>query len=121
LEKTTISDDIPYVPESVLENDSKMREFERKYGNRFSKLLDMPLKDIIDLWDKSQTRGENGKILTDDYWLIPIVIREIFHIADTKDINESISEIKDTIDALDAKLRNHRHDTTKQFSAKPEF
>lgn len=76
------------------------------------------LNDLFKRYDASQ---EEDKILNDDYWDIPIVIASIFHIPKAEDINNSIQKLLDRIDNLEAKLRNHRHDTTKQFSAKPEF
>jgi ribosome biogenesis SPOUT family RNA methylase Rps3 len=35
--------------------------------------------------------------------------------------SESHPEIRENIKSTDAKLRNHRHDLNKTFSAKPEF
>ena len=35
--------------------------------------------------------------------------------------DDSHEDLRDKIDNVEAKLRNHRHDTTKTFSAKPEF
>jgi hypothetical protein len=42
-----------------------------------------------------------------------------YHTEEEEDPHEK--EIGVRLDNLDAKLRNHRHDTTKQYSAKPEF
>ncbi len=76
------------------------------------------LQDLLKRFDASQ---KADKIINDDYWDIPMVIASIFHIPKAEDMNNSIEKLLDRIDALEAKLRNHRHDTTKQFSAKPEF
>jgi hypothetical protein len=76
---------------------------------------------LNDLWKRYDASQSKDKILNDDYWDIPIVIASIFHIPKTEDINNSIEKLLDLIDNLEAKLRNHRHDTTKMFSAKPEF
>lgn len=111
-----ISDQIEYVPEEP--NYDKLQGKER---NLINELLDLPLKDIIERWDKSQSHGDDGKVLNDDYWMIPIALRNIFNLPKTQDINESIKSIKEAIDALDAKLRNHRHNLNETYSAKPEF
>ena len=76
---------------------------------------------LHDLWKRYDASQEGDKILNDDYWDIPIVIASLFHIPKAEDIIDSIEKLLDRLDALDAKLRNHRHDTTKTFSAKPEF
>jgi hypothetical protein len=35
--------------------------------------------------------------------------------------DDSHNDLRENIEATNAKLRNHRHDTTKQYSSKPEF
>jgi hypothetical protein len=37
------------------------------------------------------------------------------------DLENSHKDLRDKVDNIDAKLRNHRHDVTKQYSTKPEF
>jgi hypothetical protein len=64
---------------------------------------------------------KGDKVLNADYWDIPIVFHDILAIPDTEEINKSIDMLFEKIEHLEAKLRNHRHDTTKTFSAKPEF
>jgi uncharacterized Ntn-hydrolase superfamily protein len=112
-----VKDEIKYISEDMRIDELKDKEQQ----TRIYKLLDMPLKDLIERYSKSQTYGEYGKVVNDDYYDIPIALQEILHIAPIKEINDSIESIKIAIENLDAKLRNHRHDTTKQFSAKPEF
>mgnify|MGYP001612225852 CR=1 FL=1 len=67
----------------------------------------------------SSVKGE--KVLNNDYWDIPIVLLEMIGSPNREEVNASISELLDHIDNIEAKLRNHRHDTTKTYSAKPEF
>jgi len=76
---------------------------------------------LQELWTRYDASQKGDKIINDDYWDIPIVVSSIFHWPKAEDINNSIEKLLDRIDNLEAKLRNHRHDTTKQFSAKPEF
>lgn len=111
-----ISDEIEYVPEEI---DFEALKPEQK--NRINKLYHVPIMELLERWSKSQTYDEDGKVLSDDYFDIPLFLREQLNTVTATDINKSITTIKEAIDTLDAKLRNHRHDTTKQFSAKPEF
>ena len=76
---------------------------------------------LNDLWKRYDASQKQDKILNDDYWDIPMVIASIFHIPKAEDMNNSIEKLLDRIDNLEAKLRNHRHDTTKTYSAKAEF
>lgn len=76
---------------------------------------------LQDLWKRYDASQKDDKIINEDYWDIPIVIASIFSIPKADDINNSIEKLLDRFDTLEAKLRNHRHDTTKTYSAKPEF
>jgi len=112
----SISDKISYVSE---ESDTQKIKENKK---RYDEIMDMPLKQIIDLWDASQEHGtEEGKILSEDYFLIPAILKQMFYLPDLQNLNDSITTIKDAIDALDAKIRNHRHPLSETYSAKPEF
>lgn len=64
-------------------------------------------------------KGE--KIISEDYWDIPLVIASVFSIPRAEDINKSIENILSKIDSLEAKFRNHRHETGRTYSAKPEY
>lgn len=114
---TKISDQIEYVPE-----DLDTENIPDEQLGRINKLYQVPIMELLERWSKSQTYDlENGNILNDDYWDIPIFLRQALDTPKIKEINNSLKSVAEAIDALDAKLRNHRHDTTKQFSAKPEF
>lgn len=76
------------------------------------------LQGLLARYDASQ---KGDKIINDDYWDIPIVIASIFHIPKAEDINNSIEKLLNRIDNLEAKLRNHRHETSKIYGAKAEF
>jgi hypothetical protein len=73
------------------------------------------------LWNRFSASVDKDKVSNDDYWDIPLVIASLFNIPKAEDINDSIEKLLDKIDNIEAKLRNHRHDTTKTYSAKPEF
>jgi hypothetical protein len=73
------------------------------------------------LWQRWSASIKGDKILNDDYRDIPLVIASIFHIPFAEDINDSIEKLLDKFDNLEAKFRNHRHETGKTFSAKPEY
>ena len=96
--------------------------------------------DVASIWgmsdvitDPSIKKNDNGfsdaetlrKIFTEEQLafvkiLVNNIIKAIvFH--NTESLAESHMDIRKDIEHLDAKLRNHRHDTTKQYSAKPEF
>jgi len=107
--------DIPYIPENIdldsLDSDQRKRVADILTSN-------VPLQELIERYDASQ---KGDKVLNDDYWDIRIVLRDQFDVVKVEDVNKSIERICEIIDNLEAKLRNHRHDTTKTFSAKPEF
>lgn len=90
-----------------------------KFQTHVEKLLTLPLMEIITKFDASV----KGDIIVNDldYYGCRIAIRYILRVPTSHKINECMSEIQDSFEAQDAKLRNHRHDTTKSFSAKPEF
>jgi hypothetical protein len=111
-----ISDQIEYVPDEI-----GWEKMPREQKERMNKLYKVPIMELLDRWSKSQSYGEDGAVLSDDYWDIPLYLTDQLNVARVKDVNNAIKSIVEAIDALDAKLRNHRHDTTKQFSAKPEF
>ena len=73
------------------------------------------------LWNRFSASVKDDKVLNDDYWDIPLVIASIFNIPKAENINDSIEKLLDKIDNLEAKFRNHRHETGKTFSAKPEY
>jgi hypothetical protein len=107
--------DVPYIPENV-----DLDSLEADQRKRLAAFLtsDITLAELIDRYDKS-VKGD--KVVSDDYWDIPIVLRDKFGVVRIQDANKSIEDICNKIDALEAKLRNHRHDTTKLFSSKAEF
>ena len=106
---------------NYIQEDMKMDKLPKEQQKRIGKLYDVPLKDLIERYGKSQTYGEDGKVLNDDYWDIPFVILDILKLPTISEVNKALKSIEDLAEEIDAKLRNHRHDTTKQFSAKPEF
>jgi hypothetical protein len=112
-----ISDQIEYVYE-----DLDIEKIPKEQLERINKLYQVPIMELLTRWSKSQTYDlDNGTVLNDDYWDIPLFLRQALDVPKIKEINNSLKSVAEAIDALDAKLRNHRHDTTKQFSAKPEF
>lgn len=76
---------------------------------------------LHELWQRYSASVKGDKVINNDYWDIPLVVSSIFDIPSAKDINNSIEKLLNRLDILEAKLRNHRHDTTKSYSAKPEF
>jgi hypothetical protein len=107
--------DIPYIPENVDLDSLEADQRERVAGILTSNIT---LQELIKRYDASQ---KDDKVINDDYWDIPIVLRDKFGVAKIEDVNKSIEDICEKIDVLEAKLRNHRHDTTKTYSAKAEF
>lgn len=109
-------DYVQYVP--VDEPDISGRE-KSETKTHVEKLLQLPLLELIQRFDAS-VKGD--KIVNaDDYWCCPIAIRHLLQIPKSQSINDCMSEIQDSFETQDAKMRNHRHDTTKSYSAKPEF
>ena len=76
---------------------------------------------LATLWQRWSASVSKDKVLNDDYWDIPLVVASIFHIPFAEDMNNSIEKLLDKIENLEAKFRNHRHETGKTFSAKPEY
>lgn len=76
---------------------------------------------LNDLWKRYDASQKADKIINDDYWDIPLVIASLFHIPFAENINNSIEKLLDKIENMEAKFRNHRHETGKTFSAKPEY
>lgn len=76
---------------------------------------------LATLWQCWSASIKGDKVLNDDYYDIPLVVASIFHIPYAEDINNSIEKLLDRLDNIEAKLRNHRHETGKTFSAKPEY
>lgn len=111
-----ISEQIEYVPEEML-----LDKMPREQRERIDKLYKVPIMELLKRWSESQTYSEDGAIVNDDYWDIPIYLREQLSVPKVADVNNSIKTIIEAIDALDAKLRNHRHELDKIYSAKPEF
>lgn len=98
----------------------------KEQRERVFALLNVPLSELIERWAKSQTyqkaeEEKSGDILNNDYYDAPYAIRELLGIPSVEELNNAIKEINALAEEIDAKLRNHRHDTTKQYSAKPEF
>jgi hypothetical protein len=55
---------------------------------------------------------------------IKILVKNVikaFEFHNTETLAEAHPDIRESIDKIDAKLRNHRHELDKTFSAKPEF
>lgn len=77
--------------------------------------------DVQTLLQRYSASIKGDKVLNDDYWDIPITLLELIGSPSREEVNASITELLDHFDNLEAKLRNHRHDTTKTYSAKPEF
>ena len=98
----------------------------KEQKDRVFALLGVPLGELLTRWAKSQTYPTpedetKGDILNNDYYDAPYAIREQLGIPSVEELNTVIKEINQLAEEIDAKLRNHRHDTTKQYSAKPEF
>jgi hypothetical protein len=56
--------------------------------------------------------------------MLKIFVKKLIWFIDewhNKPDSESHEDIRKTIDKLDAKFRNHRHETGKTYSAKPEY
>lgn len=107
--------DIPYIPENV-----DLDSLEADQRKRIADILtsNITLQELIRRYDLSI---KADKVVNDDYWDIPIVLRDKFGVVKIEDANKSIEDICEKIDVLEAKLRNHRHETGKTFSAKAEF
>jgi len=76
---------------------------------------------LDELWKRFSAGIKGDKVINNDFWDVPLVISAIFNIPKAEDINDSIEAILDKIDNLEAKFRNHRHETGKTFSARPEY
>jgi len=107
--------DIPYIRDNV-----DLDSLEPDQRKRVADIItsEVTLQELIKRYDAS---AKAGNVINDDYWDILIVLRDKFSVVNIEDANKSIERICEAIDNLEAKLRNHRHDTTKTFSAKPEF
>lgn len=107
--------DIPYILENV-----DLDKLENSQRERIATIMtsNVTLQELIKRYDAS-VKGDT--ILNNDYWDIPIVLRDKFDVVRIEDANESIEAICKKIDDLEAKFRNHRHETGKTFSAKPEY
>src|SRR4030042_1030131 len=109
--KSMGKDEIEFIHEDMRIDDLEDKEQQK----RIYKLFDVMLGDLIIRYSKSQSYGENGKILNDDYYDIPFALREILRVPQTTEINNSIKSIKTAIENLEAKFRNHRHPLDKTF------
>ena len=107
--------DVPYIPENV---DSDSLEPDQR--KRIATILtsSITLQELIKRYDAS-IKGDS--VLNDDYWDIPIVLRDKFNVVHVEDANKSIEKLCEKLEAFEAKFRNHRHETGKTFSAKPEY
>ena len=107
--------EIPYIRANL-----DLDELEADQRKRVAAILvgDISLQELIRRYDASV---KNGKIVNDDYWDIPIVLRDKFGVVRIEDVNKAIEEICTKIGELEAKFRNHRHETGKTYSAKPEY
>jgi hypothetical protein len=108
-----MSTKLEYVPEGI-----DLKQYTPEKKKRFEELYNMPLKNVLEAFDKST---KEDKILNDDYWLVRDLLRDMLNVPTSQEVNVSLDSLKTMIENLEAKLRNHRHDTTKQFSAKPDF
>lgn len=98
----------------------------KEQSERVFALMNLPLGTLLTRWEKSQTypkEGDekSGDILNNDYYDIPYTIRHLLNIPSVEELNAAIKQINQLAEEIDAKLRNHRHDTTKTYSAKAEF
>jgi len=109
-------DYVKYVPEDEPDYTDAEKSV---YKDHIEKLLKLPLLEIIKRFDAS-TKGEDI-VNQADYWCCPIAIRHLLRVPKREDINLCMSEIQDSFENADAKLRNHRHPLDKIASAKPEF
>lgn len=95
-------------------------------------LKELGTGDYSNLWELNDTlQSEHPddkapflKIFNEDQLgLLKIIVNHCvtaleFH---SKKDDEAHPDLREKVENIDAKLRNHRHDTTKQYSAKPEF
>ena len=84
------------------------------WGDDFTKFLESD-ETIAKLFSKEQKQA-----------LVAIIGRVVkminFHACEDKAPHEDkFIQLNDNTEKVDAKLRNHRHDLGKQYSAKPEF
>ncbi len=87
--------------------------------------------DYANLWELRDTLQSQHpddkktflKIFNEDQMeLISIIVNFMVKALEFHDkYEESHEAFRKEVTSIDAKLRNHRHDTTKQYSAKPEF
>jgi hypothetical protein len=108
-----MKNEIEYVPDGI-----DLNKYDSEKKKRFNELYKMPLKDVLEAFDKS---SDKETVLNDDYYIVRDLLRDLLNVPTSQEVNTALDSLKTMIEDLDAKMRNHRHDTTKQYSAKPEF
>ena len=106
---------IPYIPENI-DLDALTDEQRERIGKLYDS--DPSLQQLIDRYEKST---DVSKVLNDDYYDIPLFLADKFGLCLITEANKSIEKLAEAIDHLEAQFRNHRHETGKTYSAKPEL
>ena len=107
--------DVPYILENV-----DLDSLEADQRERIAKIFtsNVTLEQLIARFDASQNKD---RIINDDYYDIQIVLRDKFSVVSIQDANKSIKAICEKLEQLESKFRNHRHETGRTYSAKPEY
>ncbi len=105
-------------------------DYEDKQTEEENRLKNKTLSELVDMCDKLKKEMQTDEDWDDDkYKEMRFYQREvckrlgIFHIDTLKNWfeQEVIPELDERFERLDIRMRNHRHDTTKQVSGKAEF
>ncbi len=94
-------------------------------------LKDLNEGDFANIWEMDtylqsknpEDRADFLKIFNEEQLeLIGIIVNQVVKAMKWHDeYDEAHADLRKEVNNVDAKLRNHRHDTTKQYSAKAEF
>lgn len=112
-----VKPEIKYVTQDMRSEDIK----DRQQRDRVEALFEVPIRELLERYDKSVAWDKDGTVLNNDYYDIPLVLQYTFHIATPEQVNDSIESIIKRIENIEAQFRNHRHDMTKVYSETPEY
>lgn len=116
--KRKITDYVEYVSE---DEPTFSKEDTTAFKKYVEELLKLPLLTLIKRWDASVDRKSGNVLNSKDYWGCSVAIRHLLRAPSSREVNSCMWTIQESFEKADAKLRNHRHETTKVYSAKPQW